>query len=88
YVRTKKILSDNKDKLEKLAEELLVKEVIFKENLEEIFGKRQWQEREELASVPAASNSSTESADKVTEVSEADVATNEIPNSGDPLPQS
>jgi hypothetical protein len=30
-----------------LAEELLEKEVIFKENLEGIFGKRQWEKPEE-----------------------------------------
>ncbi len=47
YERTKKILLDNKDKLEKLAEELLDKEVIFKENLEVIFGKRPWDKEEE-----------------------------------------
>jgi ATP-dependent Zn protease len=47
YVRTKKILSENKDKLELLAENLLEKEVIFKENLEAIFGKRQWEKEEE-----------------------------------------
>ncbi len=47
YVRTRKILSENKDKLELLAENLLEKEVIFKENLEAIFGKRQWEKEEE-----------------------------------------
>ncbi len=40
YTRAKKLLSDNYDKLEKLANKLLEKEVIFKEDLEEIFGKR------------------------------------------------
>jgi cell division protease FtsH len=40
YARTKKILSENKDKLEKLAGKLLEQEVIFREDLEEIFGKR------------------------------------------------
>ena len=40
YERTKKILVDNKDKLTKLAELLLEKEVIFKADLEKIFGKR------------------------------------------------
>lgn len=39
YQRAIKILEENKDKLTLLAEELLVKEVIFKDNLEEIFGK-------------------------------------------------
>lgn len=49
YERTKKILSENKDKLDMLAKELLEKEVIFKENLETIFGKRPWDEQEEQA---------------------------------------
>jgi cell division protease FtsH len=40
YARTKQILTVNKDKLTVLAEKLLEKEVIFKEDLEEIFGKR------------------------------------------------
>ena len=34
YVRTKKILSENKDKLTQLAHKLLEKEVIFKDDLE------------------------------------------------------
>jgi len=46
YIRTKNILLANKAKLEKLAEALLEKEVIFKENLELIFGKRQWKTEE------------------------------------------
>ena len=40
YARTKAILTANKDKLTLLAEKLLEKEVIFKEDLETIFGKR------------------------------------------------
>ena len=40
YQRVKEILLKNKDKLKKLAERLLEKEVIFKEDLEEILGKR------------------------------------------------
>ena len=52
YNRTKKILLDNRDKLEKLAEELLDKEVIFKENLEGIFGKRKWEKKEEELPAP------------------------------------
>lgn len=40
YERAIKILEDNKDKLTELAEELLEKEVIFKDNLERIFGSR------------------------------------------------
>ena len=40
YKRAVQILRDNKDKLTTLAEQLLKKEVIFKEDLEKIFGKR------------------------------------------------
>ncbi|MCO5268349.1 MAG: ATP-dependent zinc metalloprotease FtsH [Brumimicrobium sp.] len=42
YVRAKKILSENKDKLTALANLLLDREVIFKEDLEAIFGERPW----------------------------------------------
>ena len=40
YSRAIQVLEDNKDKLIELAERLLEKEVIFKEDLEKIFGKR------------------------------------------------
>ncbi len=46
YVRSKELLTKHKEKLTALAEMLLDKEVIFKENLEEIFGKRPWQKDE------------------------------------------
>ncbi len=42
YRRALELLTQHKEKLAKLAELLLDKEVIFKENLEEIFGKRPW----------------------------------------------
>jgi ATP-dependent metalloprotease FtsH len=42
YEQTKKLLRDNRDKLDQLAAKLIEKEVIFKEDLETIFGKRQW----------------------------------------------
>jgi cell division protease FtsH len=40
YLRAIKLLEDNKDKLEQLAAILIEKEVIFKDDLETIFGKR------------------------------------------------
>ena len=40
YERAKKLLSDNRDKLERLARTLLEREVIFKEDLVEIMGER------------------------------------------------
>ncbi len=43
YQRAIKVLTDNKDKLTTLAERLLEKEVIFKEDLEKIFGKRNFE---------------------------------------------
>ena len=45
YKRALKILQKNKKKLIQLAELLLKKEVIFKDNLEEIFGKRPFQKK-------------------------------------------
>ncbi|WP_419212309.1 ATP-dependent zinc metalloprotease FtsH [Maribacter sp. X9] len=43
YQRAIQVLTDNKDKLTTLAERLLEKEVIFKEDLEKIFGKRNFE---------------------------------------------
>ncbi|MFO7978069.1 MAG: ATP-dependent zinc metalloprotease FtsH [Bacteroidales bacterium] len=48
YERAKKILSENRDKLIQLGDLLLEKEVIFKEDLEHIFGKRPFGEKETL----------------------------------------
>ncbi|MPS64119.1 ATP-dependent zinc metalloprotease FtsH [Chryseobacterium sp.] len=42
YDRAIQILTENKDKLDALANKLLEKEVIFREDLEEVFGKRAW----------------------------------------------
>ncbi len=50
YTRTKKILSENKALLSELANLLLEREVIFKEDLEKIFGKRKF-EKEELSEI-------------------------------------
>jgi len=47
YKRAVQILSENKDKLIKLANELLENEVIFKDNLIKIFGKRIWDKDKE-----------------------------------------
>jgi cell division protease FtsH len=46
YQRALEILKENKDKLEQLASKLLTSEVIFKEDLEAIFGKRLWDKEE------------------------------------------
>ncbi|HLV91652.1 MAG TPA: ATP-dependent zinc metalloprotease FtsH [Aequorivita sp.] len=46
YQRAVKILEENKDKLTELANVLLEKEVIFKDNLEKIFGERPFEKPE------------------------------------------
>ena len=51
YERAKKILSENKDKIEQLAAVLLEKEVIYREDLEKVFGKRQWEDRDHPVSL-------------------------------------
>ncbi len=69
YVRAKELLTKHKEKLSTLAEHLLEKEVIFKENLEEIFGKRPWQTNEEKinSEKSAAESNTTEEKEGVTE---------------------
>jgi len=47
YNRAKEVLTSNKEKVEKLGAELLEKEVIFKADLETIFGARKWKSYEE-----------------------------------------
>jgi len=47
YQRAIKLLEDNRDKLSELAARLLEKEVIFKDDLEKIFGKRPFAKEEE-----------------------------------------
>jgi cell division protease FtsH len=63
YIRTKEILASNKEKLEKLATHLLDKEVIFKEDLEQIFGKRPFEDEESNASIQTDHSPSSESGD-------------------------
>jgi cell division protease FtsH len=48
YERAKSVLKENKKGLKQLAEILLEKEVIFSDDLEDIFGKRPWKRHEEL----------------------------------------
>lgn len=42
YARAKKVLTDNREGLEKLAKKLLEKEVIYSDDLVDIFGSRPW----------------------------------------------
>src|SRR5690606_28993638 len=54
YKRAVDLLSHNKDKLKELADRLLEKEVIFKDDLEKIFGKRPFEKDQLLALQEAA----------------------------------
>ncbi|KAA1242973.1 ATP-dependent zinc metalloprotease FtsH [Aquimarina sp. RZ0] len=53
YQRAIKLLENHKDKLTELAEVLLEKEVIFKDNLEKIFGERPFGKKEEIIIEPS-----------------------------------
>ena len=65
YIRAINLLKDNKDKLTALADRLLEKEVIFKDDLEKIFGKRPFKKaalaEDSVASVEPAANENEES---------------------------
>lgn len=54
YSRAKQILVEHRDQLEQLATFLLDREVIFREDLEIIFGKRPWDQKEEEKHTPQA----------------------------------
>ena len=45
YIHTKKLLNEKKDKVEKLAEALLDKEVLFQSDVERLIGKRPYEEK-------------------------------------------
>ena len=63
YEKTKQLLLDNKEKLEELANFLLDKEVIFREDLVKIFGERNF--GNEIAIEPTNNNGSIESSTSV-----------------------
>ncbi len=66
YERAKKILTDNKEKHSELAEILLEREVIFSEDLERIFGKKQKSHFiEEETETPALEEKKEETEEKV-----------------------
>lgn len=69
YQRAIQILTENRDKLDALANKLLEKEVIFREDLEEIFGKRAW-EPEQLETRANAKTQETQEEETPAETSE------------------
>ncbi len=66
YQRAIKLLEKNKDKLTLLADKLLEKEVIFKDDLEAVFGKRAWVEKEKIEEVQAETKVKIPKAPEVT----------------------
>jgi cell division protease FtsH len=81
YQRALKILTENKAKLELLAEKLLIDEVIFKENLEEIFGKRPWDPAELIEDKETGSK---DSASENEQLSSSEVSPSEENQTEDP----
>jgi len=65
YQKALKVLEENKNSLTKLAQELLNKEVIFKEDLETIFGKRQWDKDEKVTLNPSNTDKKVEVKEQV-----------------------
>lgn len=93
YIRTKELLMEHKVKLEQLAKQLLDKEVIFREDLERIFGKRPF-DKEEEAEVeiieevkaeitPPATTTTTPETDSNTLLSAKKTTTTVIPETTD-----
>jgi cell division protease FtsH len=93
YQRALTILEENKDKLAQLADKLLATEVIFKEDLIEIFGKRIWdKEEEEIVKVVSDDLSTEETSEIPTEIpteiaSEEPEVTPEIETKNEDLPE-
>lgn len=84
YERAKKILEENKDKLTALADQLLEKEVIFKEDLEKIFGKRPYLDRSTiLANGKAKKVKKLEDTSESKNSNDSDPTPPEVPDTAD-----
>jgi len=67
YARALQVLEENKESLSKLAHELLKKEVIFREDLEILFGKRLWDSNEKITLNPSKASSNEDTKDPAPE---------------------
>ncbi len=84
YALAKKILAENREGLRKLAELLLEREVIFTEDLERIFGKRQAGARNPLDSVnPGAADDEEGKGERVATLPDAVDETRQTADGGD-----
>ncbi len=87
YQRALQVLTENQDKLNALAEQLLSTEVIFKEDLERIFGNRQWESDELVEQTEVQSGIQIENeseseiqSEKESEVQSENKSENEVQN--------
>lgn len=78
YQRALQLLGENQEKLAQLAVKLLTSEVIFKEDLEEIFGKRPWDPIEEaqLVAEPTQQIEAASDLEPISEVASTQEETN------------
>ena len=53
YERAKKLIAESRDKLDQLAQLLYEREVIFREDVEQIYGPRPWEKKEEGEETPS-----------------------------------
>ncbi|MBL6660997.1 MAG: ATP-dependent zinc metalloprotease FtsH, partial [Crocinitomicaceae bacterium] len=86
YERALKLLTDNKEKLSELAEKLLSSEVIFKEDLEAIFGKRVWDKTEENSDASKGGKMNEKTEDSELNTEETDSNSKEESKSVKPKP--
>jgi len=77
YKRAVDLLSQNRENLEKLASRLLEKEVIFCEDLEDVFGKRPWDEEKRVGE--NGNNEKPEASSKKPATSDEKPVTNDQP---------
>lgn len=80
YQRALQLLGENQDKLGQLADRLLSSEVIFKEDLEAIFGKRPWDPIEEIATEATPSEEITSEEMPTEEVKSLEAPSEEASN--------
>lgn len=82
YNRALNLLRENQDKLAQLADKLLEKEVIFKEDLIEIFGKRTWDKpKEDVQDAEVVEELNEKQEDNNEVVSAAQESSNNVENS-------
>ncbi|MDE5636094.1 MAG: ATP-dependent zinc metalloprotease FtsH [Muribaculaceae bacterium] len=87
YERAKKILGEHAEGHARLAEVLLKREVIFTEDVEQIFGKRQWTSRtDEILAARSAAAAKAESETRRANSEIIDVVATDVPAEMPPMP--